>query len=191
MSDVLQDLADQITKSGSQQPVTQRQQPRPQPQTNLGTFVKAAGPGGVIFDFSQARGNPLADRFAALLNYHSDPQQVQIAKDQHAAYQKALGNFVDLGESRFNQSSGQGSFEGVHKAWNQQLSGSTDATIKKLYEEGKLVVDDPTSIEKGGAGMPQFGDAKINIGNETVHATSETDQAVMEMMKGGMLDEEE
>lgn len=155
-------------------------------------FVKASGPGGVIFDFGNRSGNAFVDNYNRLMNRYADPQQKQIIRDQEVAHQKALSRFVEVGERQYEVEKGQGNdLSAINQAWNKELSKSTDDHIKKLYEEGKLCVEDPGAIEKSGAkDHPQFSQTQISMGGETVKAASETDQAVIEMMKSGQNEEE-
>jgi len=143
--------------------------------------VKAAGPGGVQFDFGPMTGNPVADRTTLLLNQFIDPVQEQTAKDQRREISKAFTDYIHMGEAAWNAKSGSQS--GMAE-WNQVLSKSTDETIKAMHAAGQLEADGPALINK-------HNETQIQVGGELVKATSETDAALIEMMKNGMSGEGE
>jgi hypothetical protein len=185
MTDILQELADQVQKSeGVARPVN-RTRSRPVQQQPRADCVKSVGPGGVLFDFGCWTGDPNADRFTTLLHRHADPQQMQIARDQKAEFGKAMNRYVEVGQDRYEREQSN-SIDDAAKSWNKQFKGSTDAVISKLHEEGNLTIDSQTSLTKAppGAASQDFAKSKTNVGGETVTARSETDAAVIEMMNG-------
>jgi len=189
MGNILRDLADSIRKSGqpSQPRTPRRQQTRQTQKPRSNSIVKSQGPGGVVFDFGPSTGNPMADNFTRLLNIHGDRQQMQIAADQRTEFNQALDSYVSKGKDRYESGMIGDSADNL---WDKQFNKSTDETIKQLHKEGRLVVDDQGSVETP-VNKSQFADKKIQVGDETVSATSETDAALIEMMKSGTLSEDD
>ena len=188
MTDILEELAQKIQKSEKKPQRdfvgrlrTEVVPPKP-PSRGV---IRKSGVGGVQFDFGMLTGNPMADRFTLLLQQHGDPQQMQVARDQGEAFDKALNRFIEVGENRYAREAND-----VGEQWNKQITGSVDETIKKLHEEGRLVIDNPTSLADPVSGAA-YANKSIDVNGERVKAMSETDAAVMEMMKSGQLKDEE
>lgn len=185
---ILDDLVESIKKS-KQQP---RPVQRPMPVQRTSQSVVKSGPGGTIFNFSGATGNPLIDSYNQHLNHHADTTQLEIARSQHNEFAKALGDFVDKGQVAFEtermiESSG----EGIHGEWNKQLGRSTDQQIIEAFKKGELDCNENQSGPAGGGiSSSKFGKSSIKLGGEDIRATSETDAALIEMMKGGHFDED-
>ena len=145
------------------------------------SFIKSSGPGGVIMDFGHVTGNPIADRGTLLLNQNYDPQQNQIAKGQKEAYEKALTGYVEKGVEQ--QVPGM-----VDGEWNRQLNTPIDEQMKKAHEAGALDTNPNQTMANSNHQQmfdkSKFAQTQINVGGEVVKATSETDIAMINMMKG-------
>ncbi len=104
-----------------------------------------------------------------------------------------MNEYVDVGEHEYSaRHLEQGGTESVHKAWNQQLSGSTDKAVVEAFNKGELTCDEGQTTPNGQFNLPkgEFSKSKIKMGGEHIQATSETDAALIEMMKSGAFDEE-
>ena len=134
-------------------------------------FVKAEGPGGVIFDFGSRTGNPLADQANALLSRNSDIVQVQTANYQQQAYRKSLTEFVLNGDQEQ-----AAPFSPINKSWDKQLYTSVDEQVN-AEESAKALRQD--AIDKS--------ETFAMVNGEKVVPTSDTDAAVLEMFKAGTL----
>lgn len=137
-------------------------------------FIKSQGLGGIQFDFGPRTGNPFADNATDLLNQFSDPIQASIAKSQRDQWEGALNSFVAQGERAYSGEARGGNFADPHGALNKGF----DQQVKEAHEAGQLE-DAP---------HPQFSKSEITVGGEKVQATSETDAALIEMMKNGNLE---
>ncbi len=136
-------------------------------------FVKASGAGGVVMDFGITRtGNRFVDNANALLDQHGDPQQKNIAEHQSQEYEKALNEFVSVGESTY-MAKHNGPGEGV------DLDTPMDQQVANEFAKAQ---------EQKAEAKKSFGDQTINIAGENVTATSETDAALIEMMNNGGVD---
>ena len=185
---ILSELADQIRKSevrsiSTSKPAVVRVLPQPQPG------VVKSGPGGVIFDFGPSSGHWYVDRYNALLQGSAENSQLSIAKAQKAEIDQALGKFVELGEQKFQRLAGESS-SGIsnHEGWNDQLSKSTDQLVVEAFNKGALENGHPKASEAPAGSTPtnqEFSKSNLQIQGETVAATSETDAALIEMMKSG------
>jgi len=190
MGSILSDLAKACSENKSVPKETRhtyiRRGDKTYKQKPLPNMVKAMGPGGIVFDFGYWTGNHHADSFTRLLNLHSDPQQSEIAKGQAGEHERMLTEYVAKGEHQFT-SEKQTNGEGVHREWSKQFDTSTDEAIKGMAERGEL--------ECNGSGGPavqnKYNETQMSVGSEIVKATSETDQAVIEMMKSGNFNIEE
>lgn len=123
------------------------------------SFVRASGPGGVVFDFGPVTGNPIADHTNALFRTMSDPVQVAQAQANTVAYQKALNSFVQLGEAKYSSMA--------------QEAPAAPQEQKYFEAETSTKTVDSSNFHK----------SQISVGSELVQATSETDAALIEMMK--------
>lgn len=142
------------------------------------SFIKSAGQGGIVFDFGLLTGNPIADNATMLLNQHADPIQAETAKYQRDSFSKALGEYTAKGDAAY---SGEATpFGNVEKGWADQLNKPMDQQVAEAFKAGEFV-------EKGQPAS-RFGDTKMNLGGSTIHAMSETDAAVIEMMKSQGMD---
>jgi len=141
----------------------------PAPKRN--GFVKAQGPGGIVFDFGPITGNKFAD-FGTELLRGGDPIQENIANEQAAAYDKALTNFVTKGRA---DAVAPVPFGNVDNGWKDQLDKSMDQQVVEAYKSGALE-------EKTVVAPSQYNKTEITLGGEVIKATSETDAALIELM---------
>lgn len=156
------------------------------PYHTVKSFVKAAGPGGVLFDFGSKTGNPMADRATEILAAHTDPIQGETAKSQRVAYENAIKDWVKKGESEFVKAQDGDTSQGVNSKWNDQLNKPMDQQVKEAFQKGQL--DEITAGAPAPVDRSQFAKSQIRVGNEVVAATSETDAALVDMMNksGGL-----
>jgi hypothetical protein len=145
-------------------------------------FIKSQGQGGVVFDFGPLTGNPMADQATALLNRHGDPVQINNAKYQQEGYEKALNNFVTKGEKEFMVEHGQ-PFGEFNKESKEMLDKGMDEQVLEAFKKGQL--DNSASTP---AVTNKHNDVQIGVGSEIIKATSETDAALIEMMKAQGMD---
>lgn len=145
------------------------------------SFIKSAGPGGLMFDFGGVTGNPIADRATALLNQHSDPVQAANAAYVQESYQKALGDFVTKGEQEYAQTATP--FGHVQKDNARMLDKSFDQQVEEAFKKGELDNQPGTPAVKN-----EFNKTEMKLGGQVVKATSETDAALIEMMKAQGVD---
>jgi hypothetical protein len=136
-------------------------------------FVKSVGIGGIMFDFGSKTGNPIADNATALLNQFSDPVQNNNAQYQADSYRDALASYCVKGEAHTKDAT---MFGNIDKAWNEQLGKSTDQQVQEMFDKGQLDASGPAVIN-------DFNKTEIKMGGEVIKATSETDAAVIEMMR--------
>ena len=139
-------------------------------------FVKAEGPGGLVFDFGHITGNPCADNASYLLNKMSDPAQTSIVKMQKASYDKALTDYVKKGDS--------GMISDVSTEWDKQLSTPIDQQVVRAYKEGAL--DDTQSQMH----HPVYSETQVSVGGKIFKAQSETDKFFIDMVKGSTAKED-
>ena len=177
MKDELGDLAADILKSRCintpkqdvrMHPVQHRRPDVSRP----GTITK--GEGGLVFNFGWLTGNPVADNTTRLLQQFADPVQEQIARDQRRDFSKAMSNFIATGEVREGN-------EGVHSQWHDQLSKSMDQQVTEAIKKGEITVDSNSDPKQHISG--DFNKSQMVLKGETIVAQSETDAAVIEMMK--------
>jgi len=184
MKDPLADLVGRLRKS------TPASVSRPQRAAPVSagpapaSFLKSAGPGGLVFDFGPLTGNPMADNFTIVLNRFSEPVQESIARQQRQQFSKAMGDYVASGVDA------RESGVSAHEEWNKSLSKSFDEQTAEAICSGDV------TIESGVPGVPsasppprgsmikgQFNQTTMKLGGEQIVAQSETDAAVIEMMK--------
>lgn len=134
--------------------------------------VKSYGPGGIIFDFGFSTGNAVADQATALLNQNADHTQAQIVRDQVNNYEKSLEQFVQKGEQVYMQQGSSNMFDP-----HGRLDKSMDEQVKEAFEKGEF-------NENGPAINNQYSKTEAKLGKDVIKATSETDAALIEMMKG-------
>ena len=155
---ILGDLIKSIEQAPEKQAPVRRQKPV-QPKVQ---YIKKSGSGGMIMDFG---GNgqfidPRFKHYEYLMNRHGDPTQIQTANYQTESFNKALDDYVDLGEHEFDQKIQKDEAEGVVKAQqNHEL-------VKAKYKH-----------------------TETQVGGKTITAQSETDAAIIEMFKSGELGE--
>jgi hypothetical protein len=195
--DVLEELAKSITKAGEKDSKEEgmlqnlmnhhrtemhsvhKSQPR-----RLHSMIKAAGPGGIQFDFGMMTGNPIADNATRMLNQFADSTQASISSMQQQEIGQAFMDYIAKGDRAFVP---QGA---IPDAWTKQLSGSTDEAIKAMHERGELDCSEDGSMKSvGPAFRNRFNESQITMGGELVKATSETDAALIEMMKHQGMDD--
>lgn len=145
-------------------------------------FIKSQGQGGMIFDFGPLTGNPMADQATALLNAHGDSVQMNNAKYQSELYDKALNNFVTKGEKEFMIAHGQ-PFGEFSKESKEMLDKPMDQQVAEAFAKGQL--DNKASTP---AVTNSHNNVQIGVGGEVIKATSETDAALIEMMKAQGMD---
>jgi hypothetical protein len=146
-------------------------------------MVKSSGPGGIQFDFGPMTGNPIADNATLLLNRFGDQTQADIAAGQRNEIAQAFGNFISKGEQ-------YSPFGAIPEAWTKQIAGSCDEAIKGMFERGELDCSEDGSVKSVGPALRnRFNQNSIQLGGELVKATSETDAALIEMMKHQGLDD--
>lgn len=157
------------------------------PPPRVGSFVKSAGPGGIVFDFGFLTGNPCADNATAMLNQFADPVQVSIAKSQAESISRAFVDYSHLGEHAYREKMDMGSAiadqtnngrsEGVHPGWDQQLNKSLDQQVVEMVKREGIGADP-------GQGLTgDFNKSTMVVNGERIVGQSETDAAVIEMMK--------
>lgn len=168
---LIDELVDLVKSDNFAKKVPAQRAPAPARKSMKG-FVKAAGAGGVIMDFGHRTGNPHADRFTALLQQNSDRIQSEIAVDQANSYEKALKEYVTSGDKAY-MAKHNGPGPGV------DLDTPMDKQVANEFAKGQLQVSQARK---------SFGEQTIAVGGETVQATSETDAALIEMMKNSGVD---
>jgi hypothetical protein len=172
--DFLEELAKSV-KEGSARPKRIEVSARPPRRSSI---IKSSGPGGVQFDFGMYTGNAIADNATMLLNRFADSTQSQIAASQRSEIVAAFDRFIEKGEQRFVPSGM------IPAEWTKQIAGSTDDAIKAMHERGELNCSEDGSVNSvGPAFLNRHNATEINVGGELVKATSETDAAIIEMMK--------
>jgi hypothetical protein len=138
----------------------------------------------MIFDFGNTTGNPVADRATALLNDFGDPMQSQIAVDQRAEFAKAIMEHITGQKMQAADAPVSQTIKGAHDEWNKQLGKSFDEqTAEHVKKNG---------LGDGGDGIfvaGEFNKSTMKVGNEVAVAQSETDAAVIEMMKNVSLED--
>lgn len=172
------------------------------PVTARKSFVAAQGPGGIVFDFGPTTGNPVADNFAKALNMFPEPQQESIIRGQNESYSKALGEFVKLGESKFNAKNSEVSTNGdFHPEAKKSLTGSFDEQTVEALKKGHINVEEGfvpeanrggtlNTSNEGPALTNKFNETEITMGGRVIKATSETDQALIEAMRKSFQDDD-
>lgn len=180
--DGLQDLADSIRKSGArpaQRSVQSSVQRSVQSSVHRGVSV-VKGEGGIIFNFGNSTGNPIADNATRMLNLHSDPVQAQIAVYQRESFAKALTAFVATGDDP----AAQAPSNGMHSEWGQQFSKSLDQQVVEGIKSGQIPVEGHLPGAAPGQQIAgEFNKSRMVVNGEEVVGQSETDAAVIEMMK--------
>ena len=180
MMDILTQLANQISK-GDQ--VKTRVAPS---RVSTSKPLIKSGPGGVLFNFGGLTGNPMVDEYNRHLNHHADHEQAAIARGQDEDYRKAINQFVEKGEYGYQQAELHEGSPGVNSEWTSQLSGNTDQQVVEAFKKGMLDVNEQQQSPAGGGfGLPQIKKSTIRMGGQEIVATSETDAALIEMMKSG------
>lgn len=195
MSDPLQQLADRLRKSHDCSPKKKRCVKDVQAQghdkssayaictSSVGkSFVKSAGPGGFVFDFGQRTGNPIADNFSDALNAFADPTQEAILRMQRSDFEKALGGYIATGVAPADQGAS------AQQEWNKSLSKSFDQQTVEAIKSGAIPVEpgvpgESSAPVRGPLIKGQFNRSTMVLGGEQLVAQSETDAAVIEMMK--------
>ncbi len=122
------------------------------PHIKSNSFIRAAGPGGVQFDFGDVTGNPIADTYNSILAKNIEPIQAGIAEQQRIEYGKAMKNYIKKGEDVHTKEYSQGE--------ETRSSEVAQDQVPNNYRE-------------------QFHETTVNIGGEVVKAQSETDMYVL------------
>lgn len=146
-------------------------------------FIKSQGPGGIVFDFGFKTGNALADHATALLNQNADPVQSANANYTANSYNKALESYVTKGEQAYMQTATP--YGNVDEAWSKQLNTPMDTQVKEAFEKGQFSDDNSTP-----AVINQFNKTEMNLGGQVIKATSETDAALIEMMRSSLIQDD-
>lgn len=149
----------------------------PRETTYKSAVIAKSGPGGVIFDFGDKTGNPMADNFSELLNQFSEPAQTAVANFQAKQMSKSLYDYVEMGEHKYTDHVMKKSEP------DEYADKSTDDIIKALAEKGEL----DCSEHGSGPGIHVKGDfnkSRMQLNGEEIVAQSETDAAVLDMHKG-------
>lgn len=169
----LHENSPKVAEQGKGQPLKKKQNP----------FIKSQGPGGVYFDFGHITGNPLADNATALLNQTSDPAQAHIANYQRNQMDKAMQSYVEKGEAAYMTEQGEGQQD---LNATSQFSKPMDQQVKESFEKGEFGGNNtPAPITKHST-------TEMTLPNgEVIKGMSETDAAVIEMMKGMMGSQDE
>jgi len=143
------------------------------------SHIRSAGQGGLVFDFGPLTGNPIADNATALLNAHGDQVQMNNAKYQSSEYNKAIDSYVEKGDAAF--SSTNSPFSNLSGA--ADLDKPMDQQVAEAFAKGLLDNDKSTPAVKN-----HHNEKQMTVGGEIVKATSETDAALIEMMKAQGMD---
>jgi hypothetical protein len=144
---------------------------------NKSGFIAKSGPGGLLFDFGNTTGNPVADNMTRHLNHFADPTQEAIVTDQRALFSKAINEYVDQGEHVYHANQQKTGFK------DEGLSKSTDERVVEMLKSGELDCES-TSLNGPGQNIKgDFNKSAITVGGEKAVAQSPTDAAVVEMMK--------
>jgi hypothetical protein len=146
-------------------------------------FIKSQGPGGIVFDFGFKTGNALADHATALLNQNADPVQSANANYTANSYNKALESYVNKGEQAYMQEATP--YGNVDEAWSKQLNTPMDVQVKEAFEKGQLVDDNSRP-----AVINNFNKTEMTLGGQIIKATSETDAALIEMMRSSLVQDD-
>jgi len=146
-------------------------------------FLKSVGPGGMVFDFGSKTGNPLADNATMLLQENSDPVQTANAMYNANSYNRALKDYVEKGETAYMQEATP--YGNIDKDWSKQLNTPMDVQVKEAFEKGQLVDDNSKP-----AVVNSFNKTEMTLGGQVIKATSETDAALIEMMKGSLVEDD-
>jgi hypothetical protein len=146
-------------------------------------FIKSVGKGGMVFDFGPKTGNPVADHATMMINQHGDPTQMQIAKYQADSYDKAIGEYVNKGEQTYMKQ--PSTFGDVNDGWKNQLEKPMDQQVKEAFAKGELDNADPSAP----AVKNDYNKTELKLGGQIIKATSETDAALINMMKAQMENE--
>jgi hypothetical protein len=177
--DGLQDLVNSIRKSATA-PTRQVQAPAAsRPVHHRGGVSVVKGEGGLVFNFGGMTGNPIADNATRMLNLHSDPVQAQIANYQRESFAKSLVEFVRTGADPVAESPSGG----VHPEWGQQFSKSLDQQVVEGIKNGQIPVEGGMPGAPGQQITGDFNKSRMVLNGEEIVGQSETDAAVIEMMK--------
>lgn len=151
------------------------------------SFIKAIGPGGILFNFGGMTGNPVADRHTAIISSQYDPQQNQIAQDQQAQTEKAITSFITKGSHQWANEQGNGDGVNPQSDWNSQLNTPMDKQVENAFGKGQLTEGSADSTP-GFFDRNKFASEQMTLGGEVIKATSETDQQLIQEMKKAGLD---
>jgi hypothetical protein len=149
---------------------------------SVNPHIKAIGKGGIVFDFGDMTGNKIADEYTQILRSHSDPVQNSTVQYQNESYNKALVDYVNAGGAKNDQTE-QTAVGTVAKGWGDMLNKPMDEQVKEAMASGAFDGNTEMGKVKG-----EFNAAQINVGGEIVKGQSETDAAVIEMMKAQGVD---
>jgi len=151
-----------LRKSAPRRSVRKTETPAPQRKRNTGDgqYVQKSGAGGIIMQFgSGLTGNRVIDNYNKLLNSNCDATQQSTAEYQQESFNKALGDYVDMGEAEYQKK---------HQIEEQVQTEKSERAYAEVQQEYKSTA--------------------MNVGGEQITAQSETDKAVMEMFQNQELD---
>lgn len=140
-------------------------------------FVKSVGPGGIVFDFGAKTGNWVADNATDLLNQCSDRQQANISVAQRNNFSKSIEDYVKMGDRAYMMKQGEADSSNLFDP-HGRLDKGMDQQVVEAYKNGEF--EDMKPINQN------FSKSQVRVAGEIVGAMSETDAAVVEMMKGMM-----
>ena len=155
---VLEDLVKSI-----QQPKKEVRRPKRQVRKSVSKkfkYIKKSGDGGIIMDFgNESSLHPSFKAYENLMNQHVDPTQLNTANYQAESFEKALGDYVEMGEQ-------------AYESKVRAEGAKAEVVNNKNFTEAKK----------------SFAGTEANVGGEKVVATSETDAAILEMFKNNELE---
>ena len=157
--EILGDLLKSL-EAAPQKVETKPLSPQRPKNTGDGRYVQKSGVGGIIMNFGHSSGNQFVDNWNNILQKNSDHTQAQTATYQRDSFQKALGDYVDLGEHEYAQKMR------IEEQQQGEKNHIAHEEIKKAYEH-----------------------TRINVGGKSIVATSETDKAIMEMFANNQLED--
>jgi hypothetical protein len=157
--EILGSLVQSIELSKSERPKQNGQVPRQSHNTGDGQYIVKSGDGGLIMNFGDKTGCAFVDNWNKMLQGNADPVQLKTANYQEQSFQKALESYVELGEDKFTRNLQ------VQEQVAKEEGHRAYEEIKKSYESKSLVV-----------------------GGKKITATSETDQAIMDMFENSELE---
>lgn len=152
------------------------------------SFVTEAGPGGIVMDFGDMTGNPVADNFTMALKSNGQPEQMSVAKSQSNAYRNALKDFVKKGKDQFEyEKNGTNNDGQLAKGWDEQFHNVDQQTVQAL-QRGEIDVETQMahSPNQFNFNKSEFEQTQTVIGGKIIKAQSETDVELIKLMSQNM-----